>query len=332
MNHYPFAPPPPAPRPVTQSASGTYDTRGGYAGRGGRGGFDNRRGRGGPRGNNHHAFSQHSPSTHAPLIPSQLPATGVGANGAAPSFLTAVSYPNGYGSWAPAGSMTGHAYPQYPQAQAQVPSYYNAYGQPATANVAQSYPQQTAYSHNAAYSQHYAHSAGMPHIPNQSASSLPNTAPFSTPAFTPQFPPPGQHSTHNQHRGGNSGFHSRPKSFPNSFPGQKRKREQDLSPHSNIIGKPGSSGPSQTPFNPKRNRNDRHKVQAPPAVPNFGFAGLPKKPEIPAFHSNRPRKDNKKHKKRKTNQLGLTPKAELHEDSDGDLEDEEAAFAKTGLP
>ena len=73
----------------------------------------------------------------------------------------------------------------------------------------------------------------------------------------------------------------------------------------------------------KRTRDPNQRYQAAPAVPSFGSQlPLPLKP--PAFHGNtrKPRK-----KKRKLNQLGLTPKAEEHESSEEDDTDEEAKLA-----
>lgn len=72
-----------------------------------------------------------------------------------------------------------------------------------------------------------------------------------------------------------------------------------------------------------RTRDPSQRNQAAPAVPSFGSQlPLPLKP--PALHENtrKPRK-----KKRKVNQLGLTPKAEEHESSEEDDIDEEAKLA-----
>ena len=72
-----------------------------------------------------------------------------------------------------------------------------------------------------------------------------------------------------------------------------------------------------------RTRDPNQWNQAPPAVPSFGGQlPLPLKP--PPLHGNtrKPRK-----KKRKLNQLGLTPKAEEHESSEEDDTDEEAKLA-----
>lgn len=73
-----------------------------------------------------------------------------------------------------------------------------------------------------------------------------------------------------------------------------------------------------------RPRNQNQRTQVAPAVPSFGSQlPLPLKP--PALHGNT-RKSRKK--KRKYNQLGLTPKAEEHESSEEEEDtDEEARLA-----
>lgn len=63
-----------------------------------------------------------------------------------------------------------------------------------------------------------------------------------------------------------------------------------------------------------RARNNNHRPRAAPAVPSFG-APLPL-PVIPAESQDSARKPSKK--KRRHNQLGLTPRAEEHESSDED--------------
>lgn len=105
---------------------------------------------------------------------------------------------------------------------------------------------------------------------------------------------------------------------------------------------PGSTnGASYTPGYPKANHYNKGgqkrgfssafekpttqppRVAAPPAVPSFGVP-LPAKPPKP---TDSPRKAPKK-KKRKTNQLGLTPKTEEHESSaEEDDADEESRLA-----
>lgn len=68
-------------------------------------------------------------------------------------------------------------------------------------------------------------------------------------------------------------------------------------------------------FGKQRNHNPRPK--AAPAVPSFGGTLLlPAKPPAPQEHARKPRK-----KKRKHNQLGLTPKTEEHESSEEEEDD-----------
>lgn len=109
--------------------------------------------------------------------------------------------------------------------------------------------------------------------------------------------------------------HSSPMGFPsgrheppNSFPGHR--------------GRGQKRGHGEA-FNRPRNQNQQNQVA--PAVPSFGSPlALPIKP--PPLHENvrKPRK-----KKRKHNQLGLTPKAEEHESSEEEEDDadEEARLA-----
>ena len=96
--------------------------------------------------------------------------------------------------------------------------------------------------------------------------------------------------------------------------------------HASLNVFPGNHGRGQRRehgdvYNRTRDPNQRN--QAAPAVPSFGGQlPLPLKP--PALHGStrKPRK-----KKRKLNQLGLTPKAEEHESSEEDDTDEEAKLA-----
>ena len=94
---------------------------------------------------------------------------------------------------------------------------------------------------------------------------------------------------------------------PNSFPGNRGRGHKRV--HSDAFG-PKHRTPLRAP--------------APPAVPSFGNP-LPIKPPVPQENGKKPRK-----KKRKHNQLGLTPKAEEHESSEEEEEedvDEEAKLA-----
>ncbi|KAL4872192.1 hypothetical protein BDV12DRAFT_162460 [Aspergillus spectabilis] len=75
-------------------------------------------------------------------------------------------------------------------------------------------------------------------------------------------------------------------------PSNKHANKRD---HSSAFGKPQSVAP---------------RVPAPPPVPNFGNP-LPSKPPAPADNPRKPKKKRRKH-----NQLGLTPKTEEHESSE----------------
>jgi len=118
--------------------------------------------------------------------------------------------------------------------------------------------------------------------------------------------------------------------------GQKRKREQSPG---RFNSRPGPAG--AVPTGPNRgqgfNNQQRAKVKAPPVVPPFGFQGvhgLPAKPpqaSSPQSAMSRDAKDrgHKNKKKRKTNQLGLTPQGDNVSDTDDEI-DEEAAWAENG--
>lgn len=90
--------------------------------------------------------------------------------------------------------------------------------------------------------------------------------------------------------------------------------------HVSPITLPGNRGRGQKrgyreAFGRQRNHNPR--PQAAPAVPSFGGTlPLPVKPPAAQDHARKPRK-----KKRKHNQLGLTPKAEEHESSEEEEDD-----------
>jgi hypothetical protein len=73
--------------------------------------------------------------------------------------------------------------------------------------------------------------------------------------------------------------------------------------------------------------DSKPKVPAPPSVPSFGFSLMPMETPVndtPAISE----PASTKKKQRKHNVLGLTPKGEVYEDSDDDL-DEEALFAQS---
>ena len=97
-----------------------------------------------------------------------------------------------------------------------------------------------------------------------------------------------------------SSFHNGLSNTSNQYPGQRGRGHKRG--HGEAFGRP---------------RNQNPRPQAAPAVPSFGGAlPLPVKPPLPQDHGRRLRK-----KKRKHNQLGLTPKTEEHESSEADEDD-----------
>ena len=100
--------------------------------------------------------------------------------------------------------------------------------------------------------------------------------------------------------------------------GQKRTHNQAFS--SNNASIPQSAAKPES----------KPKMPAPPIIPSFGFA-LPGVVSQPANvgNSNAAESVEIKKKARKHNSLGLTPKGEVNEDSEDDV-DEEAAFAQCG--
>jgi len=149
--------------------------------------------------------------------------------------------------------------------------------------------------------------------------------------------------------------------FDNDHPGDYRSHTSQLHPYGQpdpLAMRPGSNlryhdhGPRHRQRTPNLHNSNRHfspnhftsnrsqgpkrgtstavqrppssmaRPQAAPAVPSFGIP-LPMKPPAPSDSGKKPRK-----KKRKHNQLGLTPKAEEHESSEEEEDvDEEAKLA-----
>lgn len=101
-------------------------------------------------------------------------------------------------------------------------------------------------------------------------------------------------------------------------------------PHGSPNFVPGHRGRGQKRGNGEafhRPRTQNHRTQVAPTVPSFGSPlPLPIKP--PALHENtrKPRK-----KKRKHNQLGLTPKAEEHESSEDEEDDADEEVRLTAV-
>lgn len=93
----------------------------------------------------------------------------------------------------------------------------------------------------------------------------------------------------------------------------------------------GYKPPAPTASSPHRpssasRPSNKSKVQTAPSVPSFGFALPTTQP--PALPKGRGEGANPK--KRKTNMLGLTPRGDMHEDSEEDDADEEAKFESMG--
>lgn len=103
-------------------------------------------------------------------------------------------------------------------------------------------------------------------------------------------------------------------------PNQRGPRQNNAYNHQSTSGKHDSKRDHISAFGKPQSAAPR--VPAPPPVPSFGNP-LPSKPPAPADTSRKPKK-----KKRKHNQLGLTPKTEEHESSEEeDDADEEKRLA-----
>jgi hypothetical protein len=352
---YPFAPPPPPPNsrpsgPVdSRSASGSRGSRPSRGNRGGHGGRDGRSGSFEQYSSpgNKQSYAAQNPPQAAYSYPSWDSAPSSSTLPQYPQYAASQSTPSSYGAGIP------YTQPAYPTSSYHTHSQPSIYGSALTTS---SYGQPSTYGSGAQYgTSPMTHS--VPQYPPQSAYLPPYSFPSSATAHqTPyfhysasgqpdaQYPPPQVHDArshfgrgHSQgssHRDQRSSFRNKFNATPKSFPGQKRKREH--SPSAFQSGKSGSSGHPSSGSNNRR--NDRAKVNLPPQVPNFGFAGLPKKPDLvipplASSSSHRPFKKKRSGKKRKANQLGLTPKTELHEESDdATIEDEEEAFRQSGKP
>ena len=345
-HHFTFPPPPPAPSQASQSypgASQPFVGPNGHRGRGNRGGAGNRgRGYGHNQGDPRAGYfgSLHSTSSYGNF------SLGVDNKRSPPPNM-------GYNSQTNDHRRSGYPLPNYPPVQ--LPQYpinlHQDYGQQKSAFPANARSPQAAYPANGSGSapMHNGQQQNVSHgySPSLSAIQPPlpaaqNNNSFQTNAHAGQpvlMGPPirigfdAQRSGHQvQHyaqltangtnasqpglSNGNDlscrhsspiGFHSSRHEFPNPFPGHR--------------GRGLGRGHGEA-FNRPRNQN--HRTQVAPAVPSFGSPlPLPIKP--PALHENtkKPRK-----KKRKHNQLGLTPKAEEHESSEEeDDADEEARLA-----
>ncbi|OJI97768.1 hypothetical protein ASPVEDRAFT_184879 [Aspergillus versicolor CBS 583.65] len=106
-------------------------------------------------------------------------------------------------------------------------------------------------------------------------------------------------------------------------PNQRGARQNNSYNHQSTSGKHVNKRDHISAFG--KSQATAPRVPAPPPVPSFGNP-LPSKPPAPADTTRKPKK-----KKRKHNQLGLTPKAEEHESSEEeDDADEESRLAAGG--
>jgi hypothetical protein len=120
--------------------------------------------------------------------------------------------------------------------------------------------------------------------------------------------PSGGGSPYYHSHSSSTGSHSTRNESPNPFPGHRGRGQKRG--YGDTFGRP---------------RTQNLRPQASPAVPSFGGPlPLPVKPPVPQDRPSKPRK-----KKRKHNQLGLTPKTEEHESSEEEEDDadEEARLA-----
>ena len=136
---------------------------------------------------------------------------------------------------------------------------------------------------------------------------IPQPNPYSHTDSNRMVPFPSSENNVNGHRRQNSPGDIRPTRnySPSPFPSYRGRGQKRM--HSDAFGS---------------SRTSVLRTPAAPAVPSFGNA-LPVKPPLPQENGKKPRK-----KKRKHNQLGLTPRTEEHESSEEELDvDEEKKLA-----
>ena len=351
--HFTFPPPPPAPPAAAQNypaynQPGAGQNRyGGRVNRGERGnrGYGRGNNRGGPRGGGHFGSAHANSGYGGYLLAGTEPAIPPNA---------------GYNAQANDQRRGGYPLPSYPPVQ--LPQYPanlgQEYGQrPSTFALSTTYPQPP----QAIYPPNFQGSTQQPNVQNQYGSHnygslAPNTQPTPYPPQNPEPFQPRQGAGHSQ-----PVFMGPPLRMGfDKEPGDLRV-QQYLQPSISNAANPyqngtynGSGSPyrhnspmsnhpthheSPNPFSGHRGqdqkrrhgdafskpRNHNPRPQAAPAVPSFGAPlPLPVKPPIPQDGPRKPRK-----KKRKHNQLGLTPKREEHESSEEDEDDadEEARLA-----
>ncbi|KAL4802902.1 hypothetical protein BDV18DRAFT_163426 [Aspergillus unguis] len=216
----------------------------------------------------------------------------------------------GYGPMTYLGYPTQHMPTQQtPAAYSQTPS--QNYSSPVNGN---SFASTSHYGHPSLQATPYQHQSGY-----NTAYAAPSTAynqtPQSNQLATPSTQPPMMGPPMRWGFEGTGTGHSGP--FPGQRTNQRGGRHNQSNgnhvnkrDHTSAFGKPQSTAP---------------RVPAPPPVPSFGNP-LPLKPPVPADSPRKPKK-----KKRKHNQLGLTPKTDAHESSEEeDDADEESRLAAGG--
>lgn len=342
-----FPPPPPAPPKSSHSYPGLsqpFARSNGYRGRGNR---ENRRIRG--HGDDHNLGSRRGGHVGSSQSTSSYANSSLGENNMHSSS------PNyGYSVQTNDHRKSGYPLPSYPPVQ--FPHYptniHQGYGQQSPAFLANARPLQAAYPANEngstpkynAKKQYTLHGYGPPlpaiQVPLPAAQS--NNS-FQTNAHAGQpvlMGPPIRMGFDAQRNGHQTQQYAQPlANGPNAYQHELLNGNDSPYQHSSPVGfsfgrheSPSSfSGPRGRgqkrghgeAFNRPRNQN--HRTQVAPAVPSFGSPlPLPMKPPVLHENTRKPRK-----KKRKHNQLGLTPKAEDYESSEDEEDDadEEARLA-----
>lgn len=346
-----FPPPPPPPPLASPNYANPnnrvnghnygHNNRGNRGSRGSRGrGNDNLRR--GPRGGNPGASSdsRYAPSNdnHFPPRDGFQPHSNSSSSGYPLPEYPPVQHPQYPGSAVNNYSHSIAAYPTTPAAPFPPNTHYHDNSQ-RNAQFYNGQPQSLPYAYNQ---------------PNQNSSYYPNErqhyAPRSENASHPVvMGPPIRIGFDHGYPGGQQQVQSQTQTFQQHMPSRSIQFPQDIRPQMMASFLPNSpivvsstrhDSPNQ--FSDHRSRGQRRhhdgprgsqsfkaKPQAAPAVPSFGNP-LPVKPPAPQEHGRKPKK-----KKRRHNQLGLTPKTQEHESSEEDENDadEEAKLAVvTGLP
>ncbi|OCL06857.1 hypothetical protein AOQ84DRAFT_68967 [Glonium stellatum] len=295
---FPPPPPPPskAPAPDRALENAPYQ-RGGYSGsQGGRGGRGDRGGRGRGRGNNHGGSQRGGYKSNQRNSNAENLCSNGGGNFNAQTQIRGQPQPQRYSQ----GHSAPNSYPspstQYNQPAIPQTSYLNPAFLPfsATSQLQWNPPAQTSVT-PAAYAQALS-SLMASHAQAQSTNTTAPNILYNNPSSDNQVPGIYASST--------------------SSPKPKRKRGSS-NPYEGSHASPNSTR------NSLQQRPPKAKVDVAPAVPSFGFA-LPtvsQQSSSPADAA-----ENSSRRKRKFNQLGLTPRSEERENSGDEEVDEEAAF------